>query len=101
MTPGRWVALVVVLIVALLGTMFTVQNLSRTTDLSLNLWLWAWHLENPLPIPALLWGTFGGGFLMGGMWSILGRMSSGRRIRDLEAQVAQASFGTNVDDDWA
>jgi hypothetical protein len=55
------------LILAVLGlaVLFTIQNSSRLTDLSLDLGMAAWHLERPLSVPALLWGAFALGVVGG------------------------------------
>ena len=96
---GRIIALILVLAAVGVGALFTVQNGGRTTDLSLDLWLVAYHLEEPQPIPHLLWAAFGGGLLIGGVWGLLGRMGAGRRMRDLEDQVSQPGYAPS-DDDW-
>ena len=46
-TTGRWFFLLVIVATAALGTLFTVQNLDRVTDLSLNLWVVAFALKSP------------------------------------------------------
>ena len=99
MTAGRWVTLVVVLLVVLVATMLTIQNLGRTSDLSLDLFFSAWHLNQPLPLPYLLWAAFGGGLLLGGGWGILSRSGAQRRVRELEQELARASL-KRADDDW-
>ncbi len=103
MTATRWILLVVVLLVVGLATLFTVQNLGRTTDLSLDLWVWAAHLRQPVPVPYLLLACFGSGLLLGGAWGLVAKMSSASRIADLEQDVARASLGrasTASDDPW-
>jgi hypothetical protein len=53
--------------VVLFTGLFTVQNSSRTAQLSLDLGVagWQWQLERPLPLPALLWGALAVGLLLG------------------------------------
>ena len=93
MTPLRWTLLVVVLLVLGVLSLFVVQNLERTTDLSLDLWVWAAHLRQPVPVPWLLLGTFLGGFLLGGGWGLVGRMRAHSRVEQLEQDLARASLG--------
>lgn|GEM_PF-1411008 len=92
MTPARWTLLVLVLILLSALSLFTVQNVERTTDLSFDLWFWAGHLQRPLPVPALLLGCFGAGLLVGGGWGLLGRMSAQRRVSGLEQDMARMSL---------
>lgn len=99
MSAGRWVTLVVVLLVVLVAFMFTVQNVQRTSDLSLDLFFSAWHLGKAIPVPYLLWGAFGGGLLLGGGWGMLSKLAVQRRVRDLEQELARASL-KRADDDW-
>lgn len=104
MNAARWTLLVVVLLVAGLLALFTVQNLGRTTDLSLDLWVYAAHLRQPLPVPYLLLGCFLGGLIAGVGWGLVSKMSSAQRIADLEQDLARASLGRASsgpsDDPW-
>ena len=90
-TTGRWLFLLVIVATAALGTLFTVQNLERVTDLSLNLWIVAFALKTPQPIPYLLWGAFGGGLLIAGSIGIIQRSVLQRRIRSLEQDAVRAA----------
>lgn len=92
MTPLRWTLLVVVLLVLGVLSLFVVQNLGRTTDLSLDLWVWAAHLRQPVPVPWLLLGTFAAGFLLGGGWGLVGRIRANSRVEQLEQDLARASL---------
>lgn len=92
MTPLRWTLLVVVLLVLGVLSLFVVQNLGRTTDLSLDLWVWAAHLRQPVPVPWLLLGTFATGFLLGGGWGLIGRMRANSKVEQLEQDLARASL---------
>ena len=96
---GRWIAILLLLFTAAVGALFTIQNVERVTDLSLNLWVVAFQLQGPQPIPYLLWGAFGGGLLLAGGVGTIQRMGLQRRVRDLEQEVARASLRT-TDDDW-
>lgn len=96
---GRWFTLFVLLLAAALGGLFTVQNLNRVTDLSLNLWVTAFQLQAPLPVPHLIWGSFGAGLLIAGSFGTFQRMALQRRVRELEQEVARASL-RSTDDDW-
>lgn len=92
MTPARWTLLVIVLLLLGAVTLFTVQNLERTSDLSFDLWVWAGHLKRPQPVPYLLLSAFGLGLILGGGWGLLGRMRSATRMAELEQEVARSSL---------
>jgi len=94
-TPARWTLLVIVLL--LLGglALFTVQNLERSTDLSLDLWVWAGHLQHPQPVPLLLLCAFGLGLVLGGGWGLVGRMRVSSQLAVLEQDLARASLRTS------
>jgi len=96
---GRISILTLIVVATVVGALFTLQNLDRTSDLSLDLWVVAYHLSEPQPVPYLLWGAFAAGLLLGGGWSILGRLSAQARVRGLEQQVARSNLQT-TDDDW-
>ena len=98
-TTGRWFILLVIVVTAALGSLFTVQNLERVTDLSLNLWVVAFALEAPQPIPYLLWGAFGAGLLTAGAFGIIQRSALQRKIRTMERDATHANPRT-TDDDW-
>ncbi len=96
---GRIITLVIILMAVAVGVLFTIQNGGRTTDLSLDLWMVAYHLDEPQPIPHLLWAAFGAGLLVGGTWGLVGRMGSGRRARAPEEQDAEHVYDAS-EDDW-
>lgn len=79
---------------ALVLAMFTVQNLDRTTGLSLNLGVGAVELEQAWPVPALLFVTFLGGFLVGEVHARVSAWRSGR------AAAGSMSSPRASDDDW-
>jgi hypothetical protein len=99
-TPVRWVMLVLVLLVILFATLFTVQNSSRVTDLSLDLWFTAFHLSDSVPVPYLIWGAFGGGLLVGGSWSVFSRIGGGRTSSPSSDSRFPSTNSARVDDDW-
>jgi uncharacterized integral membrane protein len=97
----RWVKLVLLLLVALVATAFTLQNLTWTAPLQLNLGVVAWRLSQPAPVPALMWLSFGIGLL--GATVVFGgrawRLSS--RVKQLEQEMTLASTRKNEKDPWA
>jgi len=96
---GRIITLAVVASAAAVGALFTVQNASRTTDLSLDLFVVAYHLDQPQPIPHLLWIAFGAGLLIGGVWGLVSRIGGGSRGREVEEEPEGSSYEAS-DDDW-
>lgn len=107
MSAWRWFQLVSVLLVGLVGTLFTVQNSSRTSDLSLDLWFAAWHLQAPAPLPVLLWVAFAVGLLVGVFGMLLGRRSSrsepaygGAPAWAPPPPASAPPSGGRKDDDW-
>ena len=99
-TTGRWFILLVIVATAALGSLFTVQNLGRVTDLSLNLWVVAFALKTPQPIPYLLWGAFGSGLLIAGTIGTAQRSALQRKLRKMEQEAMNATPRA-TDDDWA
>ena len=83
---------------AFLG-LFTVQNIERTSLLSLDLGVVAYQLTVPQPIPFMVLGAFGAGLLLAGFLGIFQKMGLAKRIRDLEREVASAGLKA-PDDDW-
>ncbi len=65
MTAGRWIMLIFLLLGGGVGALFTIQNLSRTSSLSLDLFVVGFELKQALPVPYLLGGAFGVGLLFG------------------------------------
>jgi hypothetical protein len=61
----RWLLLIVLLIAAIPAVLFTIQNANWTAQLSLDLHVWATHLKAPMPVPQLMWISFGVGLLSG------------------------------------
>lgn len=65
MTAARILLLVLLVIVAVPATLFTIQNLGWTAQLSVDLHVWASRLKAPMPVPYLMWISFGVGILTG------------------------------------
>ena len=65
MSAKTWVLLVSILLLGTVGALFYVQNSLRTVELSLDLGFTAFKTATALPAPALLFGTFGLGLLLG------------------------------------
>lgn len=86
------IILVLVLLAAGVGALFTIQNLSRVVDLSLNLGFAGYHLQDPMPVPYLLWISFGIGLVLGGGWGLQQRISAGQRIRKLQKKYARSAL---------
>lgn len=78
--------LVVLLSAAGILSLFVIQNLERTTDLSINLFFFHRHLRDPVSVPMLLLGTLGGGLLVGFVAGFLlrgkGRGGGGTGLED-------------------
>lgn len=87
-------ALVAAALVILAAVMFTLQNLDRVTDLSFSLGFWGTQLQEPLPVPYLLWIAFALGLLVGGGWAVYERVSASRKVRDVQRKLARASLGS-------
>ncbi len=94
------ITLLLVVVVGGVATLFTIQNSSRVTDLSLDLFVFATHLQQPLSVPVLLWAAFGAGLLLGLVSSVVSRVRMSSRIGDLEMRAARAELGSTNDDDW-
>ena len=65
MTFVRVLLLVLLVIVAVPGALFTIQNLGWTAELSLDLHVWASRLKEPMPVPYLMWLSFLVGIITG------------------------------------
>jgi len=91
-----WVVLVLVLVLCGLGAMFIVQNMSRTTQLSFDLYFVAWQLQRPIPVPALIGVCFGSGLLAGVVGMGIRNMRKGRKASSLPA----GAMGREPGDDW-
>jgi uncharacterized integral membrane protein len=87
------IALVLLLVGGGAGSLFVIQNGSRTTQLSLDLFMFGWQLMHPVSVPVLMGLCAGAGLLLGGL--IFGarsvRLSS--QVRRLERQIALSDQG--------
>lgn len=89
MGRNGWIAMLLLLaVMGVLLSLFYVQNSARTTQLSLDLGFAAWRLQQPVPVPALVLGCVGGGFLVGFLPTWMRGLSRGRRVKQLERQLA-------------
>jgi len=98
-SASKTITLIVILLIAICAVLFTIQNLNRVSDLSLNLGFVAVHLKDPQPLPYLLWSAFGGGALCGVIFAaLLGRGSR-------PASISHEGFGNAgvgaTSDDWS
>lgn len=101
MNAVRWTVAVVGAALILVAVMFTVQNLGRTTELSLDLWVVAWRLRQPVPVPVALWIALGSGFVLGAALVLF--QGSRARSRARQRARARSSLGDShrSADDWA
>lgn len=91
-TAGKWVALI--LLAAIVVTpvvMFVVQNMERSSELSLNLGVAAYELAQPTPVPLLMLASLGLGLLIGGGWGVAKVASQSRELRRLKREASYAS----------
>ncbi len=92
----RWqtiLRLTIVATVALGAVLFTVQNSSRTTGLSFDLYVYAWQLDRPVAVPLLLWSTFGAGLLLAGVYGWSRSRGLARRVAQLQQEALLKSAG--------
>ena len=95
---GRWLKLIGLILAAAFAALFTVQNLGRTADLSLNLWVVAYKLKTPQPIPYMLLTAFGSGLLVAGLLGMINRLGLQRKVRELEREVIRTNAAPTPDD---
>jgi len=70
------------------GILFVMQNMARTTTLTLDLYVGAWELSEPVPVMTLVGVGFGAGFLVCLVLATWRSLKTRKRIRSLENQVA-------------
>jgi uncharacterized integral membrane protein len=100
MSRNGWIAVLLLLaVVVSLAGLFYVQNSARTTQLSFDLGFAAWQLTSAKPVPALLLGAAGGGFLLGFLPMWLRGFARARKIKQLERQLALQD-GRGGDKPW-
>ncbi|MCB9759308.1 MAG: DUF1049 domain-containing protein [Alphaproteobacteria bacterium] len=93
----KWIAaLVVLLLVTFPVVLFVLQNLGRTSQLSLNMGFAAWELQQPMPVPALLGIAFGAGLLLGGGFALMRVVSLGSEVRRLNREIALSGDGSGT-----
>ena len=80
----------------LLLSMFTFQNLDRTTGLSLNLGVFAFELEHAWPVPCLVLTSFFAGWFSGELSARIRAWNKGR----IRAHVKLDGGISAGDDDW-
>ena len=73
--------------------LFSIQNSSRTTQLSLDLFVAAWQLQTPVSIPLLMGSCLGAGWLLGALMFGLQSAGRARRIKALEREIALGGGG--------
>lgn len=98
MSVTRWFQLVFAVLVTLVIGMFWVQNSSRTSDLSLDLYVYGFQTATPQPLPLLLLSAVGVGLIVGGGWGLIQHLSDKSRIRELEEQASRASLARPTSD---
>jgi len=79
-----------------LAALFLWQNHARTVDLSFDLWVGAWHLASEVSVSALIAICTIGGFVIGAGLMGMRSLSAGRRITQLERELAMSSFSSGA-----
>lgn len=94
----KWIlGLIFVLGVSASSVLFWLQNASRTTQLSFDVYTAAWQLEQPVPIPVLMAICIGIGLLLGMVLFVPRIFRLGNQVRQLKGQVA---MNAPEDDPW-
>ena len=96
---GRLLKLILLLVAAAFAALFTIQNIERTSVLSLDIGVVAYQFAEPQPIPYIALSAFGIGLLLAGFLGIFQRMSLAKKVRELEREVATTGLKA-PDDDW-
>ena len=78
------------------GALFVIQNSSRTTELSLDLWFTAFQLQEPAPVLALMGISALLGAVVVGLPLVLRLWRQAGRLRALQQQVDIA----DVQSEW-
>lgn len=81
-------ALVVFALIALPLVAFVAQNLSRRSELSLNVGFVQWELVEPVPVPGLMLMSLIVGVLVGLLLGGLREMRVRRQLRDAQSAAA-------------
>ena len=85
---GWGLTLLLILSLGGVAGLFIVQNSTRTTQLSLDLGMAAWQLEQPVSVPLLMGACLVAGLLLGAVPVSLRSYSRGRRVKQLERELA-------------
>jgi hypothetical protein len=103
MSGGKALSVLLKLGLVAAAVLFTIQNMSRTSGLSLDLWAVGFELGEPQPIPFLIWSALAAGLVLGIGWGVQGRRQFMRRIRQLEAELVRQELGRSPEPestDW-
>lgn len=94
----RLIVLALVAGVALVTTLFVIQNGERTVDLSLDLGFWAAHLKEPVAVPVLMGITLAAGMVLGALPVASWGMRLRRKLRHPDPQPPEDEASP---DEWA
>ncbi len=92
----RWTTLLrltALALAALAIVMFTLQNVSRTTSLSFDAYFAAWELARPVPVPFVIWGSFGAGVLVASVVGWARARGLARTVARLQQEALLRSAG--------
>ncbi|MFT4625754.1 MAG: putative integral membrane protein [Myxococcota bacterium] len=81
------IAAVIVALVGGVGALFAIQNSSRTTDLSLDLWIVAYQLQEPISVPVLIGASALAGAVLVGFPLLVRSWRLSSRARQLQQQL--------------
>ncbi len=87
-----------VVLTFLMSALFVVQNMGRTTQLSIDFGVAAFQLPQPVEVPVLMGVCLLVGIVCGAVAFIPGRMAANKKARRLEQQLALGGDGS--DDGW-
>lgn len=76
--------------------MFTMQNLSRTTSLSFDAYFAAWELARPVPVPVLIWVSFGCGLCLATVVGWARARGMARTVARLQQEALLRSAGRST-----
>lgn len=92
----RWSSvfrLLAVLLVVLAAALFTVQNYTRTTPLSFDVYVAAWQLARPVPVPVVAWASALVGALFAWFTGWRGRRRLAQRLARAEQEALLRAAG--------
>lgn len=90
-----WTALLLGVPGVFIAVLFYLQNSLRKVDLSLDLYVAAWRLQDPVPVPLVVFVSFGVGLLVGLISMTLAWRRASSRVAELEVRLARASGGSS------